>query len=133
MAGYKVTGHCALFTADTAQGRMRVTVYRGQPVPPGATDEEIRHNLSVGLIAPTGFVPPAPVEPTPGVPPNVEADSVPFDDADRVKAREKLPADGSAPHANASEAVWVEYAVSRGHSFDAARTAGKDEIRKLFG
>lgn len=131
---YRVTGHCAVFTADTAQGRMRLTYYRGQPVPDGATDAEIRHNLSMGLIAPVGAAEPLPdltsaaatsTEPPPG-------DSVPYDDPKRAEARAKLPDDGSAPHPNAGEAVWVEYAVAKGYSYEAVKDVGKEEIKKLF-
>lgn len=134
---YRVIGHCALFTADTAQGPMRVMVYRGKPVPDGATDEEIRHNLSVGLIAPLGEAEPLPELPSPAADATSPTDgsggdSVPADDPERVKAREKLPEDGSAPHVNAGEAVWVEYAVTRGYDYEAAKAAGKAELVKLL-
>ena len=134
-AVYRVVGELGVFTANTPAGPVRTTVYKGSVVPDGATPEEIRHHLSMRLIEEVDGGPapePAPVGDGPPVAPPPSADSVPFDDPERVKAREKLNPDGSAPHANAAEAVWVEYAVSRGHSFDDAKAAGKEEIRKMF-
>lgn len=136
---YKVTGHCATFTADTAQGRMNITVYRGHLVPPGATDKQIRHNLSMGLIEPFGAdvarqdpttrAPKPPQDPSPGPAAGPSPDDL---SEERKAAQAKLPTDGSAPHANAGEAVWVEYAVTKGYDYSAASAAGKAELVKLL-
>ncbi len=50
----------------------------------------------------------------------------------RAEAKAKLPVDGSAPDGRASEAVWVEYAVTQGLDRSEAEKAGKDELRKLL-
>lgn len=130
---WKVVGHCALFTSDTAQGPMQVTVYRGHMVPDGAKPEQIRHNAAMGLIRPVGEDPqPAGVaDPAPGVPPN-PAEQPEGLSEERQAAQAKLPADGSAPHPNAAEATWVEYAVVKGYDYEAATAAGKAELVKLF-
>lgn len=74
-----------------------------------------------------------PNEPDPGV---VNTPTTPLENPEaetrRAEARAKLPADGSAPHANAGEPVWVEYAVKEGVDRAEAEKAGKDELRKLF-
>lgn len=36
----------------------------------------------------------------------------------RAAAKAKLPADGSAPHGNASKDVWVEYLAGKGYLYD---------------
>jgi hypothetical protein len=48
---YVVVGHCAQFTVRFPDGRPgRQMLFKGQPVPPTATQAEIDHHLSVGLI-----------------------------------------------------------------------------------
>lgn len=49
---------------------------------------------------------------------------------DRVAARSKLPADGSAPDGRASQAVWVEYGVAQGRDYTALAALGKDDLMK---
>ncbi len=46
----------------------------------------------------------------------------------------KQNADGTyvAPHANAGEDVWVEYAVAQGTDRGEAEKAGRDELKRLF-
>ncbi len=51
-----------------------------------------------------------------------------------AQAKLKRNDDGTyvAPHANAGEDVWVEYAVTQGLDRGEATAAGKDELKKLF-
>ncbi len=49
----------------------------------------------------------------------------------RAAARAKLPADGSAPHGNAAQAVWVEYVVGRGQDYDTVKDVDRDELKAL--
>lgn len=140
MAGYKVVGHCAHVTTMTESGKRKIMLFRGNPLPADVPGREIRHLLSVKLIAPTGTAEPEPVAPAVVTAPDGSSsnrppagqDSVAFDDPERVKAREKLPADGAAPDKRAAEATWVEYAVSKGYSYDEAKAAGKAELVTLF-
>lgn len=49
---YQVVGALAAFTVAADDGTsQKITFYKGQMVPPGASAEEIEHNLSVRLIA----------------------------------------------------------------------------------
>jgi hypothetical protein len=138
---YRVTGAFVQVTSAGPTGEQKIALYQGAILPGDVPADEVRHHLSVNMIeevgadeGPTGgpleaVLPPSLVQPAPAVP-GVAA--VADDDPERAKAREKLPADGSAPHRNASEAVWVEYAVKRGHSLADARAAGKEELVKLL-
>lgn len=136
--GYKVVGQCAHVTTMTESGRRKIMLFKGNPLPADTPEKEIRHLLSVKLIAQTGGgvvqAEPSRVSETDdsGGQPPAGQDSVPVDDPERVKAREKLPADGSQPDKRAGEAVWVEYAVAKGYSYDAARQAGKQELIGLL-
>jgi hypothetical protein len=117
--------------------------FRGALVPAAATAAEIRHHLSVGLIRAVGAAAGAPTpqrqqpaatpapEPEPEDTPQTSASTEQLSE-ERVKARKKLPADGSLPHHNASKAVWVEAAVARGYAYDAAAAADKPELVKLL-
>ncbi len=49
----------------------------------------------------------------------------------RAAARAKLPTDGSAPDGRASDAVLVEYLVSKGYDRGEAEKAGSSDLRKL--
>lgn len=58
--------------------------------------------------------------------------SDPGAEAKQAEARSKLPVDGSAPHANAGEDVWIEYAVKQGLDRTEAAKAGKAELKKVL-
>ncbi len=136
MSRYQVIGQCAHVRTETPSGRMTLLLFRGAVLPPDVPADQIRHLLSVRLIGPVGGAEPPAVGPAPApdlTPPAPAADSVPYDDPERVEARSKLPADGSAPHANAGQPVWVEYAVKQGYDFAAVKDTDKAEIRALFG
>jgi hypothetical protein len=140
--GYRVTGAFVQVTSAGPTGEQKIALYQGAILPGDVPEAEVRHHLSVNMIeevgegeGPTGgpleaVLPPSLVQPAPAVP-GVTAEAG-AEDPERAKAREKLPADGSAPHRNAGEAVWVEYAVAQGYSFEAARDAGKEELVKLL-
>jgi hypothetical protein len=53
-------------------------------------------------------------------------------EARREAARAKLPADGSAPHHNAGEDVWREYAVVKGYDRDTVEKSSKEDLKALF-
>jgi len=132
---YKVVGECAHVTVMTNLGATTQLVYKGALVPESTAPETIQHLLSVGLIRQVAG--PAPADdaaPTEGSAPAVVAPS-PSDaetlSEERLAAREKLPADGP-PHANAGEPVWIEYAVVKGYDYEAAKSAGKAELRRLL-
>lgn len=132
MAGqYQVVRELGSFTANTVTGRMKVTVYAPGMVPDGATDAEIRHHLAMGLIRPVGAAPQQ--EPQPAREPASTATAqVEVLSEERQAARAKLPEDGSLPHPNAGKPVWVEAAVDRGYSFEAANAVEKAELVALL-
>lgn len=49
----------------------------------------------------------------------------------RAAARAKLPEDGSAPHANAGQPVWVEYLAARGYDYDELAKQDKPDLVAL--
>lgn len=71
--------------------------------------------------------------PTPAGPAATEAEAKAAAElaAKREAAAAKLPEDGSAPHANAGEAVWVEYLVRNGYDFDAIKDTDKPGLKSL--
>jgi hypothetical protein len=143
---YQVVGACAIITQDTFQGPTKLTMYQGAFIGPGATDKEIAHNLEAKLIAEVGGdveVPESATVPIPnpfagsdegvavdttGATPPVLDDGAPVGeetDAAREEAKSKLPADGSAPPANAATAVWVEYAVTKAYDYDTVKAENR--------
>lgn len=153
---YQVVGECAhVVVADVSGVSAMTLLYKGAPVPDGVDEKRLKHLIDSGLVAKVEGVPLAPnaavqQDPTVGVPTSQpgagdKTDSGSGDglhptltdeqreaQAKQADAKAKLPADGSAPHHNASDAVWVEYAVVRGMDRDEATKAGKEEIRKTL-
>lgn len=139
---YRVTGAFVQVSSAGPTGSQKIALYQGAILPGDVPADEIRHHLSVNMIeqapegeGPTGgpleaVLPPSLVQPAPAVP-GVTAEAG-VEDPERAEARAKLPADGSAPRRNATEAVWVEYAVAKGHDYTAAKAAGKDELVTLL-
>lgn len=130
MTAFRVVGQCAHVTTMTEGGKRRVLLYRGAPLPSDVPEREVRHLLSVRLIAPVGGAAPAPVEedpPPPEVVPDGEALS-----QERLDAIAELPDDGSLPPPAARKAVWVEAAVRRGYEYGAASSATKAELVELL-
>ncbi len=157
MTTYQVVGQCAHVTTAAVDGSKRSELlYKGSIIPESATAKEIEHLLSLKLIAPIGGEPfgthevgavsggdvrtgldgkPV-VSDEPGI-------GQPVDDAGskakadgelaekRAAAKAKLPADGSAPHGNAAQAVWVEYVVGRGQDYDTVKDVDRDELKAL--
>jgi hypothetical protein len=154
---YQVVGAAALVTQQTVNGPMKSLLYAGHVLGPGYTEAEIAHNVAGGLIREIGGDddliaaiefganhprsqvltaehPVADTGETVETGETVVDDSQPIaneTDADRAAAKAKLPTDGSAPKANAAQAVWVEYAVAKGYGFDASKGATRDELIKL--
>lgn len=62
-------------------------------------------------------------------PDDPEAQAAAEVEAKREAARAKLPTDGTAPHHNAGEDVWREYAVSRGMDRAEVEKASKDDLK----
>ena len=75
---------------------------------------------------------PDPDEPDPGTV-NTAADTVadPELETRRAEARAKLPADGSAPHHNAGQAVWVEYLAAQGGRYEDLSSQDKADLQAL--
>ncbi len=156
---YQITAECAYVTTDTATGRAKTLLYKGAFVPEGAP--ELKHLLDSGMVAKVGGDDETGInalgglgvaESDQGAAGSVVSstpdtgNTQPFFDPDapavreaedakvekqRAAAREKLPADGSAPDGRAAEAVWVEYAVKQGFDYAEASKAGKAELQKL--
>lgn len=128
---YVVVGACAHVTDNTPYGPATVLLYKGAVVPASATAAQIEHLLSVRLIEEIGDV--AENEVT-GPADGAKAATVPDSDVDpevlarRKAAADKLPADGSAPHANAGKDVWVEYAAVKGMDRAEADKADKADL-----
>ncbi len=144
---YRVIGQCAHVTVEGfGGGKYKQLIYRGSVVPDSATDEEIRHLVSINAIAKvddgigtheaprqvdtdrTG-TPPAPTTDSadPTAPPPVDPEVA----RKRAEAKAKLPADGSAPDGRASDAVLVEYLVGKGYDRGEAEKASSSDLRKL--
>lgn len=158
MTAYQIVAECAHVTVDTPQGPTVMLLYKGAVISDSAP--QLRHLLDNGFVVkvggdetggldsagipagaydaevPSGLTT-TPVEKTEEQKRvEAEADAKAKADAEvaerRAAAQAKLPADGSAPHANAGEPVWVEYAVKQGVDRNEAQAAGKEELRKLF-
>lgn len=140
----QIVGECAYVTQDTAAGRAKMLLMKGAVV--SADVPEAKHLLSAGLAARvggdaspgldaagepvldpdaagTGKAAAEQVEDDPDAKAAAEAE------AKREAARAKLPADGSAPHHNAGEDVWREYAVSKGMDRAEVEKASKDDLK----
>lgn len=144
MTTYQVTGQCAHVTvAGFGGGLQKQLLYRGSVVPDTATEEEIRHLLSVKAISPLDpdfgtHEPPRNIDPS-APPPEVRrsADPTAPPPADpevqrkRDEAKAKLPADGSAPDGRTSDAVHVEFLVGKGYSRDEVEKASSKDLRDL--
>jgi hypothetical protein len=143
MARYQVVGECAhVVVTDHTGVKATNLLYKGAPIPDDIDPDRLEHLLSSGLAAEIGDVPLAPnaaveQDGQVGIPPLAPADSPPGEvaseadpqvEAEREAARAKLPADGSAPHANAGKPVWVEHAVRSGTDRTEAEKADKADL-----
>ncbi len=144
MTSYQVTGQCAHVTVEGFGGGLqKQLLYRGSFIPDTATEDEIKHLLSINAISPVDpdfgtHEPPRTVDPNappsetrrsadPTAPPPVD----PEVQRKRDEAKAKLPADGSAPDGRASDAVHVEYLVGKGFSRDEVEKASGKDLRDL--
>lgn len=129
---YQVVRGLGYFTDRGLTGTFVTAVLAPALVPESATEDEIRHNLSVGIIVEVDGPDTEPEqtqsEPGTGDPQTSDEEL----SEERKAAQAKLPEDGSLPHANASKAVWVEAAVKRGYSYEAASKVDKAELVALL-
>ncbi len=142
---YQVVGECAHVVVTDPSGVSAMNLlYKGAFLPDGVDEVRLKHLLDSRLVAKVGEVALAPnaavaQDGNVGIPPmapeapdegNAGAGDGLTDEQRAAKA--KLPADGSAPDGRASEAVWVEYAVSKGLDRGEATKAGREELRKAL-
>lgn len=140
MPQYQVVGELALAKTETAHGPMQLTLYKGAVMPGDVPADQIKHLLSVGLIAEvsggevSGGEPsaPTPSVETPGSEPPPTGGQPEELSAERAAARAELPSDGSPPPATASKAVWVEAAVVKGYDYEAAAAETKNNLIGLL-
>ncbi len=141
---YQVVGECAHVEINDISGLKTVgLLYRGAFLPDGVSDERVQHLIGSGLVAEVGDTPIAPNASEPQDPAvgiraahaalggntgEQDTDVDPEVLAKRKAAADKLPADGSAPHANAGKDVWVEFAVAKGMDRGEAEKVDKSEL-----
>jgi hypothetical protein len=142
--GYKVTAECAAhIPVETPEGRMLTTLYKNSVLPEGVPQDRIDHLLSVGAIERTDEAAPTMAEMEPNLAEvggggsesggeSTGSTETPYDDPERVAAREKLPEDGSLPDGRAAHPVWVEAAVKNGYDYKAAKASTKPELMELL-
>jgi hypothetical protein len=143
MTDYQVVGECAHVVVTDHTGVSATNLlYKGAPIPDDIDPDRLEHLLASGLVAEVGEVPLAPnaaveQDGQVGIPPSAPAgtpqaeatpDVDPEIEAEREAARAKLPADGSAPHANAGKPVWVEHAVRSGMDRAEAEKVDKADL-----
>lgn len=148
---YQVVAECVYATVESPYGMTRQLLLKGALIPGGA--QEVEHLVRSGMVAKVGGddetgvnalgslgaaetdqgAAGSVVTSSPAAAPS-PAESTADDkvEAARESARAKLPADGSAPHPNAGEAVWVEYAVGQGTDRAEAEKVGKQALVELF-
>jgi hypothetical protein len=127
MTQYQVVGAIAHVKTMTQSGPKVITLYKGAMVPADAPADRIRHLLSVKLIAPVGGAA-STSAPTPPASANDGGDGL---SEERKTAQAKLPADGSMPHHNAGQPVWVEYLVTKGYDYNALKDQEKPALIDL--
>ncbi|MFI2663270.1 hypothetical protein [Micromonospora carbonacea] len=156
-ATYQIVGECAYVSTDTPSGRTRVLLYKGALVPGNAP--ELKHLLDTGLVVKVGGDETGGVN-ADGLT-TIEADDLDDDvprrdsdgvltstyssgeqptgdqsdadsaDSKRAAAQAKLPKDGSMPHPNAGQPVWVEWHVKQGGDYDDLAKQDKADLVKL--
>lgn len=150
---YQVISACALIPVTEPGGTTVIrTLYRGHVFDADPADLKVAHNAESGYIAEIGAKAVAGVDnsgtplvddkPTvgggnPGDPVALNDPGVVNDEAHQVAAKReaakaKLPADGTAPHGNATHETWVEYAVVKGYDRTVVESSSRDEIKALF-
>ncbi|MFG1846765.1 hypothetical protein [Micromonospora carbonacea] len=154
---YQIVGECAYVSTDTPSGRTRVLMYKGALVPGNAP--ELKHLLDSGLVVKVGggetggvnadgltateaddLDGDAPRRDSDGVltstyssgeQPTGDQSGADSTDTKRAAAQAKLPKDGSAPHPNAGQPVWVEWHVAQGGNYDDLAKQDKADLVKL--
>lgn len=156
---YQVVAECAYVTVDGPTGRSLQLLLKGAPVPADAP--ELERLVNDGYVAKLnvdeselGGVDAAGIPQgayTTEVPEAITSTPVPKSEeqmqADReadertraaaeleekrAAARQKLTELGGEPDGRSSQAVWVEYMVGRGQSYDDVKDTSKAELQKL--
>lgn len=147
MSQYQVVGHCAhIKTRDDSGQWLTMLLPKGALLPADVPRDRIDHLLSVALIEQVGAagpaipgaaVPAVTAQPSPSEVPDLGGaagdppTTTPFNDPERVAARAKVPADGSLPHHNAGQPVWVEFLAAKGYDYDALKGQDKPDLVEL--
>jgi len=114
---YVVTGSCALLTTvSPLDGKpYKTLLYTGSLVPDSATEAEIEHNLSTGLIGPVDVI----------------------GDQDVVELLEPEPAPAAdvleEPARNGSTDEWRAFAIAKGAQAEDVAALKRDELVELYG
>jgi hypothetical protein len=144
---YQVVSACAIVPVMTHDGEYLQTLYAGAGFDANPNHPRVAHNVESGYIAEVGAKAALGTD-TAGVPmaddKRTAADGEPSEPVDlndpgvvneqqqaRSAAAAKLPTDGSAPDGRASQAVWVEYLVSRGSRYEDIKDADRADLQKL--
>lgn len=143
---YQVQSACVIVPIVSNGDTYLQTIYAGGVFEADPDNDRIIHNAESGYILELG------AKATPGV----DGAGVPVVDNKRADGSEtgspvelndpgtvnevqqarsaaaaKLPEDGSAPDGRAAQAVWVEYLVRQGYSYDAVKGEDRAELQKL--
>ena len=150
MSSYQVVAECAHVTLSTPMGKFVTLLYKGAMVPADAP--ELERLLREGYVAEVGGVENGGVDAA-GIPAGAYTSEVPesitstpvekseeqlaaekaeADEAEkRAAAQAKLAEFEDGPDGRSSQAVWVEYLVSRGSRYADVASATKAELQKL--
>ncbi len=125
---YQVVGECAFLTVE---GRPRQLLLKGAVFDGGQVPRrELDHNVEAGLVAKLGGADEAGVNADGGI-----GASKPLEESEaeqqRAAIRAQLPADGSAPDGRKSDAVQIEWLVTKGYDRAEVEKADRSELRKL--
>jgi hypothetical protein len=143
MSSYVVLGACAyLTTISPLDGKpYRTLLYQGALVPDSATEEEIAHNLEVGLIGPADILAgqdEVVLLHEPGQDPEDEDDDPAGDPEGDPDGSQDGNGDGDAvvleePARNGSKDEWAAYAVAKGAALEDVVALKRDELVELYG
>lgn len=131
-AAFRVTAECVQVRCDGPSWQL---LYKGAVLPESADGEWVEHLLSMRMVERLSGVEPVKVADAPsGAAPaggSSDGGQAAEVDAKRAEAQGKLPKDGSMPDKRAGQAVWVEYLVAQGSSYEDVRNADKADLISL--
>ncbi len=134
---YTTVGPYVTYTTGTPSGPTTIGVLQGTPVPDDVPDAQIKHLLSVGLIAEDEVAAEAlTTEEGEQVGDTLRVDDDKIDDKPGDKPADDKPGefgDDGPPAKSASKADWVDYAVTRGLSQADAEASTRDDLVARFG